>query len=101
LPSTATISGSLSRRLSTQAEKHSENIPASSPLITSFSASWEGMPRLNGNNCRRNASFIRPQRVVSTKLSAPASVAHSTRTMISGSGYSTFHAWRGSSSAEK
>jgi len=34
-----------------------------------------------------------------TKSAAPASVPHSTR--ISGSGYSTFQDWRGSSSAEK
>ena len=59
------------------------------------------MPRLNGKSPRRKSSFFLPHNAVSTKVSAPAKVAHSTRSIISASGYSTFQAWRGSSNAEK
>jgi hypothetical protein len=80
------MSGAASRKLSTQAVKQFEKSAGSSAFITSFSVSWEGMPRAKGSMVRRNVSFSRPQRRTSTKSSAAAMVAHRTRSMISGSG---------------
>jgi len=45
LPSIATMSGSVSRRLSTQAVKHAAKSGAGSAFITSFRVSCEAMPR--------------------------------------------------------
>ena len=45
LPSIATMSGAFSRRLSTQAVKHSAKSGAGSAFITSFNVSCEAMPR--------------------------------------------------------
>jgi hypothetical protein len=45
LPSIATMSGARSRRLSTQAVKHSAKSGAGSTFITSVSVSCEAMPR--------------------------------------------------------
>jgi hypothetical protein len=86
LPSIATMSGAVSRRLSTQAVKHSANSGAGSAFITSVSVSCEAMPRSKGKSRRKKSSFRRPQRATSTKSSAPASVAQSTSSRISGSG---------------
>ena len=86
LPSIATMSGAASRRLATQAVKHSANRAAGSAFITSLSVSCEAMPRSKGRSRRRNSSLRRPQRAISTKSSAPASVPQSTSSRISGSG---------------
>jgi len=82
----ATMSGAASRRLSTQAVKHSAKSVAGSAFITSFSVSCEAMPRSNGSSRRRKSSLRWPQRAISTKSSAPPSVAHSTTSRISGTG---------------
>ena len=92
----ATISGAVgeagagSRRVSTQVVKHSANSAPSIALMTSLRVSWLGTPALNGSRRRRNSWFIWPQRLISTKSSAPASVAHSTTSSTSGNGNSTF-----------
>jgi hypothetical protein len=86
LPSIATKSGSASRRLATQAVKHSAKVRASSAFITSFSVSCEGMPRANGNRRRRKSSLWPAQWRISTKFCPPASVPHSTTSSTSGSG---------------
>ena len=82
----ATMSGSLSRSEATKATKQSENNPAGSAFITSLSVSWEGTPRSNGRKRRRKSSFRFAQRSMSAKSSAPAIVAHSTVSRISGRG---------------
>src|SRR3954447_8978042 len=97
----ATVSGSASRNSSTQATKQVLKSAGSSALMTSLRVSWEGRPSLNGKNRRRKSRFFTPQSRTSTKSSAPASVAQSTSSMISGSGETTFQIWRGSLRAEK
>ena len=96
----ATRSGSSSRP-STQVAKQAPNGSGPSALMTSLSVSFDGMPRRNGSSERRNASFSQSQSRTSTKSSAPASRAHSTRSITSGKGCSTLPGSRGSSSAEK
>lgn len=82
----ATMSGARSRSEATKDTKQSENSSAGSAFITSLSVSWEGIPRSKGRNRRRKSSFRRAQRSMSAKSSAPAIVAHSTVSRISGSG---------------
>lgn len=101
LPSIATMSGSRSRKASTQLVKHSAKSFAGSAFITSLSASCEGTPFPNGRSRRRKSTFWRARRSISQKSSAPAIVPHSTISRISGRGYRTFHACRGSSNPEK
>ncbi len=88
----ATMSGSPSRKPATQDTKQSENDAAGSALITSLSTSCEGMPSAKGNRRRRKSSLRAAQRWHSTKSCAPAIVAHSTISRISGKRYVTFHA---------
>ena len=80
------MSGARSRRSATQAVKQAAKSSAGSAFITSLSVSCEAMPRANGSSRRRNPSFCRPQRAISTKSSAPASVPQSTTSRISGNG---------------
>jgi hypothetical protein len=82
LPSIATMSDALSRRLATQAVKHSAKSGAGNAFITSLSVSCEAMPRAKGSSRRRKSSL----RAISTKSSAPASVPQSTSKRISGKG---------------
>ena len=70
----ATMSGSLSRRLSTQDVKQAEKVSAGSAFITSVSVSCEGIPRLKGSRRRRKVSLHVPQSSISTKFCAPARV---------------------------
>src|SRR3954452_17231280 len=101
LPSTATRSGSASRRPSTQRVKQPLNSSGSSAATTSPSVSWLGMPCRQGKKRRRKARCPPPQSAISTKSSAPASVPQSRRRMISGRGWSTLACCRESSRAEK
>ena len=78
-------------RPSTQAVRHWANSAPSMALMTSLRVSWLGMPALNGKKRRRKSWCIWPQRLISTKSSAPAGVPHGTSNRTSGNGNSTFH----------
>ena len=86
---------------STQVKKHCLNSAGSSATMTSVSESWLGMPCRNDRKRRRKGRCSVPHSAISVKSSAPAMVAHSTTSRISGKGYRTFAACRGSRSAAK
>ncbi len=67
--------------------------------MTSLRVLWLGTPAANGSKRRRKSWCICPQRLISTKSSAPANVPHNTKSKTSGNGNSTFQNWRGSSNA--
>ena len=93
--------GGLSHGPSTRAAKQPLNSAGSSPFITSFKVSCEGIRRSQAGKRRGKSMRCSPHGSISTKSSMPPSVARSTTSRISPSGHGTRHGSRGSFSAEK